>query len=87
MTALINFKSKKIVPEILKIQAVTNLTLEHISIEDCITSLKCKIQIQMDTGNLVPLSTNIQSVKGYGESLFCPWGLCTVTLPARGLIL
>lgn len=87
VTALINFKSKKIVPKILKIQAVINFTLQHISTEDCITLLKCKIQIQMDTGNLVPLSTNIQSVNGYGESLFCPWGLCTVTLPARDLML
>lgn len=41
----------------------------------------------MDRGNLVPLSTNIQSVKGYGESLFCPRGLCTVTLHARDLML
>lgn len=47
VTALINFKSKKNVPDILKIQAVIYFTLEHISTEDCITLLKCKIQIQI----------------------------------------
>lgn len=87
VTDLINFKSKKIVPKILKIQAVINFALEYISTEDCITLLKCKIQIQMDTSNFIPLSTNMQNMKGYGESLFHPRGLCTVTLRARDLML
>lgn len=40
----------------------------------------------MSTGSLVPFGTNIQSVKRYGESLFCPRGVCRVTLPARDLM-
>lgn len=80
-----NFKSNKIGPKSLGIQAALNAALKPISTDDPISSLKCKSQIQSHTGNSVPLSRNIQNVKvaRYGESLFCPWGTWHSDPPAQ----
>lgn len=87
VTALINFKSKKKkYTQDFKDSNCYKFCLRTYQYSRLHHFIKMKIQIQMSTGSLVPFGTNIQSVKRYGESLFCPRGVCRVTLPARDLM-